>query len=201
MTFIDQRLPREIELGAVRREKENLDIVATDGGYEVRNARHSQSMFEYEVSFPPSEFDGTIVAAVKDLFRASRGGLYPFRFRDWDTENSTLTLEEIGTGDGTTTAFQITKTTTVGGVTAVRNITRPVSAISVYIDAVLQTSGYSVNYSTGVVTFTSAPTVGQAITVSGSYDIPVRFDLSLESTGLTGWLEHIETLTLIEVKE
>lgn len=201
MTFIDQRLPQELELGAIRREREMLDIVRTDGGYEVRNARHSQATYEYEISLPPGEFDDSVTTALEDMFKASRGGLYAFRFRDWDSYNNALTDEVIGTGDGATTTFQITRTTTVGGVSSVRNITRPVSAFTIKLDGVTQVSGYSVNYSTGVVTFTAAPALDVVISVSGTYDIPVRFDMTYEATALTGWLKHTETLTLIEVKE
>lgn len=201
MTFIDQRLPQQLELGVVRRERESLDIVRTDGGYEVRNARHSQALYEYDISLPPGEFDDAWITELEDMFKASRGGLYPFRFRDWDSRNSTLQDEVIGTGDGADTTFQITRTVTVGGVSAVRNITRPVSTITVMKDGVVQTSGVSVNYSTGLVTFTSAPALGVVISVSGIYDIPVRFDQVYEATALTQWLKHGESVTLLEVKE
>ena len=201
MTFIDSRLPQQIEINAVRRETEPVDIVRTDGGYEVRNIRHAQGLFEYDVSFPPGGFDASVTEAVYAMWRASRGGLYAFRFRDWDSKNNTLTDEVIGTGDGATTTFQITQTHTVGGVSSVRNVTRPVSAFTVMLDGAVQGSGYSIDYSTGVLTFTTAPALDVEISVSGTYDIPVRFDLSFEATGMASFLEHIETLTLVEVKE
>ena len=200
MTFINTRLPQEVEIGAVRREREPIDIVTTDGGFEVRNARHSQGLFEYEISFPHGAYDASVSVAVKDMFKASRGGLYAFRFRDFDSENNTLEDEVIGTGDDSTTAFQITKTWTVDGQSQIRNITRPVSPLTVKKDGVT-VGGYSIDYATGILTFVSAPTAGEVITVSGSYDIPVRFDLTYEATGRTGFLEHIDRLTLIEVKE
>lgn len=201
MSFIDQRLPQQVEIGAVRRERAMHEIVTTDGGHEVRNARHAQDVFEYDISFPTGEFSGTIIAEVKAMVKASRIGLYAFRFRDWDTENNTLTDEQVGTGDGSETEFQIKKTWTVGGISAERIITRPVSPLTVKLNGVTQGGGYSINYATGLLTFTSAPAAAAVIAVSGFYDIPVRFDLSYEATGVTGWLEHIDRLTLIEVKE
>jgi uncharacterized protein (TIGR02217 family) len=190
-----------VEINAVRREREPVEIVKTDGGHEVRNVRHAQGLFEYDISFPTGDYDGTIIAAVKDMFKASRGGLYAFRFRDWDPENHLLTDEVIGTGNGSETEFQITKTWTVGGQSQVRNITRPVSPLTVKKDGVTTGSGYSIDYATGILTFDVAPANAVVVSVSGTYDIPVRFDLTFQATGLASFLEHIDTLTLIEVKE
>lgn len=201
MTFINSRLPEEVEINAVRRERERIDVVRTDADYEVRNARHAQGLFEYEISFPAGDYDDSIIDGVYDMWRASRGGLYAFRFRDWDTKNSTLTDEVIGTGNGVTTVFQITQTHTVGGVSSVRNITRPVASFTVKKDGVTTLAGYSIDYSTGLLTFTVAPANAVVVSVSGVYDIPVRFDMTYEATGMTGFLEHIESLTLLEVKE
>lgn len=201
MTFINQRLPDAIENNAQRIEREPVDIVKTDGGYEVRNVRHAQALFEYEISFGVEEYDSTTQEAVYAMWRASRGGLYAFRFRDWDPKNSELADEAIGTGDGADTTFQVTQTHTVGGVTAVRNITRPVTPLTVKKDGVTQVSGYSVNYDTGVVTFSVAPANGVVISVSGEFDIPVRFDLTLEASGLYAHLEQYGSIRLVEVKE
>lgn len=201
MSFINQRLPQQVEIGAVRRVRAFHDVVKTDGGFEVRNARHAWDSFEYEISFAVGEFEDSVISEVYDFVMASRVGLIPFRFRDWDTKNNTLTAEVIGTGDTVEDTFQIKKTWTVGGISSVRNITRPVSPMSVYLNAVLQSSGYTIDYDTGIITFTSPPGSGVAISVTGNYDIPVRFDFSYGATGETGWLEHIDTLTLVEVKE
>ncbi len=201
MAFIDQHLPEEIELNAVRREIEDLEIVTTDGGFEVRNAHQAQNHLEYELAYPPAEFSGEKIAAVKALFRASRGGLHFFPFHDWDDEFHTLDDEVIGIGDGAQTQFQVTKTWTVGGQSQSRKITRPANPLTVKKDGVTQTTGFSVSYTTGIVTFSPAPANGVVISVDGSFDVAVRFDPTMEATAITGWLEHIETLRLIEIKE
>lgn len=201
MSFIDQRLPEQIEIGAVRHERADVDIVTTDGGFEVRNVRQAQDLLSYDIAFPPGEFTATVIDAVKTMVRASRIGLYAFRFRDFDETMSALDQEPFGTGDGIATQFQLKKSWTVDGVTATRKITRPVSSLAIYKAGVLLNSGYSVNYDTGIVTFTAAPTVGQVVAATGFFDIPVRFDLDYQATGITGWLEHIDSLRLIEVRE
>lgn len=196
MAFIDQHLPREVEIGARRRVVEDIDIVKTDGGREVRNARADQPLHEFDISFPMSERDGAVYLAVVAMYKAARGELHTFRFRDW--ADYQLSAEPIGVGDGSATTFQIKQSWTVDGQTASRKITRPISAMQVYKNGVLQVSGYSINYSTGVLTFSAAPANGVAISVTGEFDIPVRFDGPLETLGYSADLEHVETITLKE---
>lgn len=200
MQFINERLPQEVEVNAIRREREDIAVVRTDGGFEVRNARHSESRFEYDISFPAGGFEDSVIEAVYDLFRASRGGLHVFRFRDWDPKNNSLTDEAIGVGDGATTIFQITQSHVVGGVTASRTIRLPCEPVTVKVDGVEQASGVSVDTTTGEVIFDSAPANESEVCVSCAYDIPVRFDLSYQATALASFLEHIDSLALVEVK-
>ncbi|AMK19329.1 DUF2460 domain-containing protein [Sphingobium sp. MI1205] len=199
MAFINEHLPHEVEIGAIRRDVEDIEIVTTDGGWEVRNARASQSLREFDISFPTSARDDSIYLAVVAMFKAARGNLHSFRFRDW--ADYQLTAEVIGTGNGVATAFQLKQSWTVDGVTQSRNITRPVSSLLVYKNGVQQLSGYSINYATGVLTFSSAPAIGVAVSVTGEFDIPVRFDGPLQTLGYSADYEHIETITLKEVRE
>ena len=85
-----------------------------------------------------------------------------------------MTAEPFGTGDGTTTQFQlIRKLYTSGFSEPVQNLN---GAPAIYKNAVLQATpaDYSVN-SLGVVTFVSAPPNGHALTWTGSYYFRVRF--------------------------
>ena len=76
----------------------------------------------------------------------------------------------FGTGDGTTTAFQLERS--FGGyVEPVMNVN---GTPQIYIGGVLQTSGYTIS-STGLVTFTAAPASGQSITWTGSFYYRCRF--------------------------
>lgn len=199
MTFLTSRLPTKVEVNAVLRDDEDIEIVVTDGLWEQRNARHSQSLREWDLSFPAGAYDDVTIAAVIAMYKAARGKLYGFRFKD-PIDNS-ATLQAFGTGDGTTATFQLRKNYTSGGETHQRKITRPVSAIQIYKNDVLQTSGYSVNYDTGLVTFTSIPAAAAALTWSGSFDVPVRFDTALSATALSIKHMHIDTLTLKEIRE
>jgi uncharacterized protein (TIGR02217 family) len=76
-------LPEGVELGARRTLDYSTEVVTTDGGFEVRNARWSTPLRVFEVSYPISLRDGADHQAVIDLFAQSLGGLYSFRFKDW----------------------------------------------------------------------------------------------------------------------
>lgn len=199
MPFLSQRLPTQVEIGAVARVVEDIEIVTTDGSWEVRNARHSQPLRRFDISFPTDDYDGSIITAVKNQFAVARGPLYPFRFQDWSDYK--LEMEPIGTGNGVLTTFQIIKTYASGSDSHVRPITRPVSPIQVYKNAVLQVSGYSVDYTTGIITFSAPVTNGHVVAVNGEFDVPVRFDPELAKTGLAYFLEHLDTFTLYELRE
>lgn len=197
MSHISTRLPEEVEIGAVRRDPEDVEIVRTDNGGEVRNVRASQSLLEFDITYPHSEQDANFLA-VRAAYKAARGQLHSFDFQDhseFEAED-----EVIGTGDGATTAFDLIKSYTFGSETHERRIYRPVSAITVKKDGVTQVAGYSVNYSTGVVTFSAAPANGVVISWSGEFNVPLRFDTPFQVSMPAGHLVHVDTMTLVEVR-
>jgi uncharacterized protein (TIGR02217 family) len=75
----------------------------------------------------------------------------------------------------------------------VRTITKPVAGtVKVYLDDVEQLSGWSVDTTTGLVTFSVPPAVGVEITADFAFDVPVRFDtdhmaVTIESFKLHRW--------------
>lgn len=199
MAFIDQRLPTKIEVNAVKRDDEDIEIVTSDGGGEVRNARASQSLREFDIAFPAAKYGDEIHDAVIALYKVARKSLHTWRFRDFTDYQ--LDGEVIGEGDGATTTFQIIQSWHAGGVSESRWITRPASPMQVFKDGVLQGSGYTVDYGTGVITFTSAPADGAEIAVTGEFDIPTRFDSVQTTTAINRGLKHLDTLTVQEVHE
>jgi len=52
---------------------------------------------------------------------------------------------------------------------------RGVPAFRVMLNGVVQGSGYTVNNTTGIVTFAVAPTAGVVVSWSGEFDVPARF--------------------------
>jgi uncharacterized protein (TIGR02217 family) len=71
----------------------------------------------------------------------------------------------------------------------------------VYVNDVLVTTGYTVNYDTGVITFSSPVTNGHTVKVRGEFDVPVRFDSDkLELTLEAFELETMDSIPLVEIK-
>jgi uncharacterized protein (TIGR02217 family) len=99
----------------------------------------------------------------------------------------------MGSGNGTLKTFQLIRTYSSGGNTDVRTITKPVAGtVKVYLGGVQQTSGWTVNTATGVITFTNAPANGVAVSADYEFDVPVRFDtdrmaVTIEQVNLHQW--------------
>lgn len=197
MAHLNERLPVEVEINAMRIDTdfEDVEIARSDGGRETSNIRTSQSPLRFEISYPHSQQDA-IYLAVKAAYKASRGG-HSFDFQDHSEYQATD--EQFGTGDGATTVFNLYKSYTFGGVIYSRRIYRPVSPISLKVDGVAFPAGYSVNYTTGIVTFSSAPALDEILTWSGDFNVPVRFDSTFNTALPAPHLVHPETMILKEV--
>lgn len=198
MAFVEVQFPVDIAYGSSGGPEYATDIVASQSGYEQRNVNWEQARARYNVAHgvkTKAQLDALIA-----FFRARKGRAHGFRFKDWTDYQATT--EALGTGDGVTTQFQLVKRYVSGAVTELRTITKPVSGtVQIYKNAVLQSSGVSVNTTTGVVTFTSPPAIGQAITATYQFDVPVRFDTdklsaSLDAYGIHSWLD----IPLVEVR-
>ena len=199
--FHEIRFPTAIAFGSSGGPERKTEIVTLGSGFEERNAVWANSRRSYNVGYGVKTLDD--IHMVIAFFEARMGRLYGFRFKDFADFKSCApaatpapTDQIIGTGDGTATAFQLVKTYTSGTNSWTRTITKPVSGtVRIAKAGVEQMSGWSVDTTTGVVTFTSAPASGLAITAGYEFDVPVRFDsdalaINLESFG-AGDIPHI----------
>jgi uncharacterized protein (TIGR02217 family) len=110
------------------------------------------------------------------FFLEQQGAFRPFLFSD-PTDNS-ATAQPIGSGNGGTSAFQLVRAmgASLPGGGFVEPITAPEAVTSVYWNGIRQDpASYSVDAETGVVTFTTVPSPGQAITADFTYYFRVRF--------------------------
>jgi uncharacterized protein (TIGR02217 family) len=187
MTIPAYRLPDGIERGSRFGPSFKNVIQEAISGNEQRFAQWSKCRGVGDLSYglltsadPLGDY-----AAIVSLWRAHFGSLYPFRFKDWS--DFTATDELFGTGDGSTTAFQLVKTYdpsqillgSAGTLFYVRSITLPTGTPTIWIDGVAQSEGadYAIGDDSGIVTFTSAPSAAKTLTWSGEFDVPVRFDM------------------------
>ena len=205
MAFHEVRFPDNISRGARGGPERRTQIVELASGDEERNASWANSRRRYDVAYGIRRGDD--LAAVVAFFEARNGRLYGFRFKDWGDYKSCLpsgtpspTDQVIGTGDGATTAFQLVKRYVSGAQSWTRAIAKPVAgSVGISLDGVEQVSGWSVDMTTGFVTFSVEPGVGVAITAGFEFDVPVRFDT--DALDVTLDLERLGSITSIPLLE
>jgi uncharacterized protein (TIGR02217 family) len=117
---------------------------------------------------------GGSAVSVENLFRVN-GPHAGFLFVPSRTEDYVATGQVLGTGNGTQTTFQLTLTATAGARSVVQNILYPLAGTVVIKLNGTPTAAFTVNLTTGIVTMTSAPAGGVAVTADFQYATPVRF--------------------------
>lgn len=144
-------------------------IVEQQGGRTRRNANWSQARHRYTAPFNNISKDA--YREVKKMHLVCMGQLHSFRHRDvLDFEADS---EVFAVGDGLKTVFQLSKYSTISGLTYQREIYALPSKPSFTANGSPSTP--SVNLRTGEATFTEAPASGVILRWSGVFDIWVRF--------------------------
>lgn len=207
-SFHDVRFPENIGRGARGGPRRRTQVVELASGFEERNGSWSRSRREYDVSYGLRRADD--LQQVVAFFEARLGRLHGFRFKDWSDYKSCLPSravdardQQLGEGDGTETSFRLRKRYGSEALGYWRLITRPVAGtVVVALDDVEQTSGWSIDAATGILTFDTAPGAFVAVQAGFEFDVPVRFDsdvmdvtLDFERTGT------IQSIPLIELRE
>ena len=204
MAFHAVRFPLDVALGARGGPERKTDVVTLASGREQRNGRWQHSRRRYNAGYGvKSRAD---MAAVLAFFEERRGRLHGFLWRDGLDFSSggaspTALDQAIGTGDGVTTAFQLTKRYGANFDPYMRTITRPVAgSVKVAAAGTELTSGWAVDVATGVVSFGVAPADGAVVTAGFLFDVPVRFDtdrLDVELTSFDG--AEVPSIPLVEI--
>ena len=179
--FDDIRFPVSISRGASGGPERKTEIVSLASGAEERNTRWAHSRRRYNAGFGVKSLDE--IHAVIAFFEERRGQLHGFRWKDHADFKSCApggtiarTDQALGTGTGTQTAFQLVKRYGSGLRDYLRVVSKPVAGtVLVGVNGVAAT-GVTINASTGVVTFASAPAAGAQVTAGFEFDVPVRFD-------------------------
>lgn len=183
-TFDEVRFPPAISRGSSGGPERQTEIVALASGREERNNRHAHSRRRYNAGFGVATLDD--IHAVVAFFEERRGRLHGFRWKDHgDFKSGAAGIaiaaydQTIGMADGIATAFQLIKIYGNGLRDYARVIAKPVNGtVRIAVDSVEKALGsdFTVDHTTGIVTFHSAPAAGAAVTAGFEFDVPVRFD-------------------------
>lgn len=182
--FHEVRFPDDISKGSSGGPERVTDIVELVSGFEERNAAMANSKRTYDAGLGLRNVND--LHDVIEFWEARFGQLYGFRWKDWADYKSCKTRntpafndQVIGTGNGTQTQFQLVKNYVSGAYGYQRTIRKPVAGtVLVGKAGVNQGSDWTVDTTTGIITFSVAPTAGQTITAGFEFDVPVRFDAS-----------------------
>ena len=205
MAFHEVRFPDNISRGARGGPERRTQVVELASGDEERNASWADSRRRYDVAYGIRRADD--LAAVVAFFEARNGRLHGFRYKDWADYKSALpsqaitaTDQQIGTGTGSQQTFKLAKRYTSGAQTWVRTVAKPVAGtVRVALGMVEQMSGWTVDTTTGVVTFTAAPAGGVIVRAGFEFDVPVRFDS--DTLDVTLDFERLGSITAIPLLE
>lgn len=205
--FDEVQLPLRIGFGTRGGPGFSTEVITLDGGYERRTQFWSQARRSYDA--------GTGLCSASDIvllqafFQARAGRARGFRLKDWTDFTSAADGvsapqagdQIIGTGDGARMQFQLSKTYASGSVQHQRLIRKPLAgSVLLALGGVAQGSGWSVDSTTGVVSFAVAPGSGVAVTTGFAFDVPVRFDTDQLTLSLQDNLTQRGTVPLLELR-
>jgi uncharacterized protein (TIGR02217 family) len=205
MSFVETQFPTSISYGSRGGPKFSTSIITVANGVEQRNVNWSKGRASYDASYgvrTQLELHDLIT-----FFRARQGKAYGFRFKDWsdfksvDPNNTTTDIDQlIGTGTGALTTFQLKKNYISGPTTFVRDIKKPVTGtVKISVNNVSQPTGWSVDTTTGIVTFSVAPGNGLLVKAGFEFDVPVRFDTDELSISLDDYNIGSTSVPIVEL--
>ena len=204
--FHEIRFPTSIAFHSTGGPERKTEIVSLGSGYEERNGVWANSRRRYDVGYGIKTLDD--MAAVTAFFEARSGRLYGFRFKDFaDFKSATPAAavtafdQRLGTGDGVAKSFALVKTYASGPAAWTRTIAKPVAGSVRVGIAGTETTAFTVDTTTGVVTFTTAPATGAAVTAGFEFDVPVRFDTDTLAINLSNFRAgEIASIPLLEIR-
>ena len=209
MSFHEVRFPASLSFGSIGGPERLTEIVTLANGFEERNTPWADSRRRYDAGVGMrslADID-TLIA----FFEARRGQLFGFRWKDWSDFRSSGSLQEpefddqvIGTGDGQTRTFRLTKTYRSGEATYVREVRKPVAGtVRTGVGGDVQAEGvdFEIDTATGLVTFVQAPGPDAIVTAGFEFDVPVRFDTDSIRTSVASFKAgEIPSVPVVEVR-
>ena len=195
MNFHEVRFPASLSFGSVGGPERRTDVVTLANGFEERNTpwAHSRRRYDAGLGLRALEDIETLIA----FFEARQGQLYGFRWKDWSDYKSARPSAEvdfrdqvIAEGDGSTVAFQLSKTYRSGEFTYQRPVAKPVAGtvrVGIGQDELREGVDYELDTATGLITLSHPPERGLRIRAGFEFDVPVRFDTASIQTSVASF--------------
>lgn len=216
MAFLDDVIfPENVSYGSRGGPEYNTVVILLNSGYEDRAALHEYPKNSYDAAFGIMEFEDELAAndGLEDViatFHVASGKFRGFKYKDHGDYKSCSYLSvpaftdiQFGTGDGIETVFYLKKIYTKGAISKIRLISKPKNTTILIGNAgapQTETTHYTIDYTTGAVTFVTPPANTNVLTWGGEFYVPVRFD----SDNLDIVLSHYQagncTIPLMEIK-
>ncbi|MDX1949583.1 MAG: DUF2460 domain-containing protein [Rickettsiales bacterium] len=199
VSFHNIRFPADISAKATSKIEFQTEVISFLKGNEKRNSLQQIPIRKFEINF--KDISNLQAEKVQWFFIARQGKAYSFRFKDW--QDFEAIDQQIGIGDGEKTQFQLIKNYGDEQNYITRKITKIFqNSEKIYLDGVLQSSGYNISNDAGLVSFTHPPAVSVQIKASFQFDNCVRFENDfLEFSQETFGKGSLQKIGFIEVLE
>lgn len=204
------RFPTLVSQGAGGGPEFNTDVVVIRSGFEARNINWDTSRARYDAALGIKHMQ--YLEEVIAFFRVAQGKAHEFRYKDFSDYKScsflntpAFTDQIIGVGNGATNTFQLKKTYTVGSNSYVRTIKKPVSGtVLIGVNGVQKTitTHWTIDTTTGIITFTggNTPANGHSVTAGFEFDVPCRFDTDHLNISMPLYLAGAVSIPIVEVR-
>lgn len=180
-SFHEVRFPTGIGFGSSGGPFFKTEVIELDSGHERRNIQWEYPLEAWNVAYGVKTEEQ--LQELLTFFYARRGMAYGFRFKN---PIDHVGEEEVCNYLVQAGAYQMFKHYVSGPASLSRKIVKPVEdTVRVFVDGTEAESGWTVDETTGLITFTSSP-YPDVVTASFEFDIPVRFgqdgiELSLDN--------------------
>ena len=207
MSFDEVLFPLPLAAGTCGGPTFATEIVTIQGGFERRNQKWQQPRRRYNAQGGVVSLND--VAILLAFFQARAGRARGFRLRDPVDHSSAAdgasapawNDQLLGTGDGVRTQFQLVKTYGSGTVSFTRSIKKPVAgSVKVGVGGVAYATSWSVDASSGIVTFAQPPANGASVQAGFLFDVPVRFDTDKLDLGFLDHGRAESEIPLLEIR-
>ena len=164
---LEDVFPYDISYDSVGSTRFATDVIVVDSGDDQRVGRWDAPLMEYDVAYGVRTMEQLM--SLIQFFRAMRGRLNAFCYQDNTDYTSSIPIayesrqappitmldQFIATGDGLTYIFQLTKTYSSHSLSQVRTITRPQPGTVLMAVNGVQSTYFTEDDTTGLITFTT----------------------------------------------